>query len=55
MGDGVTGPKCWHLIAKAQVGMVTVMGSRVKAVARIVWLSETYDIGLLVLVSREKK
>lgn len=35
--------------------MVIVMGSRVKAVTRIAWLSETYDFGSLVMVSREKK
>lgn len=45
VGYWVSGPKWWQLIAKDQVGLVTVMHNRVKAVIRTVCLSETYGFG----------
>lgn len=44
-----------HLIAKAKVGVVTIMDSGVKTVIRVVWLEESLTFGLLLAVSLEVK
>lgn len=49
----MAGAKWWHLTTKDKDGVVALMESRVKAIIRVVGLTETYGIGWLVMVCLE--
>ena len=51
----MSGAKWQHSTTKSKVGVVTIMDSRIKETIRIVWLMQTYGIGLLILVFPEVK
>lgn len=51
----MAGARWWHSTTESKLDMVTLEESRVEAAMGIVWLTETYDVGHLVIVFLEMK